>query len=161
MLAMYFSRRSFSSLRLSRLVMLLALRERDDQLPFIVIVIIVRIAMITIASYCSPLREYLYGHHYHHGHHDCLPQEIITMVIETTHWTQLRLYCNDKKVFTESQKMMPSHSYLFVYSIRTPDSKAVITKVQSCRPLPHYHHLNHHQRRIRNHHKHHRHHKCN
>ena len=57
MLAMYFSRRSFSSLRLSRLVMLLALRERDDQLPFIVIVIIVRIAMITIASYCSPLRE--------------------------------------------------------------------------------------------------------
>ena len=57
MLAMYFSRRSFSSLRLSRLVMLLALRERDDQLPFIIIVIIVRIAMITIASYCSPLRE--------------------------------------------------------------------------------------------------------
>ena len=102
MLAMYFSRRSFSSLRLSRLVMLLALRERDDQLPFIVIVIIVRIAMITIASYCSPLREYLYGHHHHQGHHDCLPPEIITMVIETTCWTQLRLNCSNKKVFMES-----------------------------------------------------------
>ena len=49
MLAMYFSRRSFSSLRLSRLVMLLALRERDDQLPFIIIVIIVRIASRHVA----------------------------------------------------------------------------------------------------------------